>query len=665
MTGLKDLLTDFRIIDGGYVAFAGDEKGGKITGQGTVCNRTLTLEKVDLVAELCYNLMKDLILLWTPRKNNTYVVDMNNPDIKSSMACLLSKASDSESLLWHRTLGVNFLASKDETTGVLKSLILKIEKICKRSVISIRSDNDTEFKNHVLNEFCERKGIYRQFSAARTPHQNGAKAVNTTNYVLNHALVVKAHNKTAYELFLGRKPLIEFFRAFGCSCTLLNTVENLAKFGAIRDECYIIEYSSSQKAYRVYNKRTKIVHGSYYVDWQEANTTNTGTGPDWFYDADIIFNNFIHPAPVVPEPSPSSEPSFIPSIQAEDEFMSFSTRITLATETAPVNSFWHASSGQTAPVNYIVVPLDQNLASDPAVVFDGDSDNNDGPVNILDENLSNLPDQIETPMFIDNEACVKIVKNLIYHSKTKHIDVRVHAIRDAYEKEYIQVLLLNTNDQKADIFTKAFDKSKFLDVVQKLGSKGGSGYTEGHVGQTFQQSFIGRGHPNAIRKGCVTSYVGMIPHDQQDEYFDLILDSADCHRFFRQLSLDQGIILPLNMDDNHLTGDNRYNMVISFHEPVLNEFSDVVIWLLHNKIAYAITWNEAVYKDLIEAFWINAEYKVHYVSKKPHVRSFVRGKEVLINESTVRNALHLEDDRRDPKIIDENEARNRFVQELG
>ncbi|KAI3814040.1 hypothetical protein L1987_18782 [Smallanthus sonchifolius] len=52
---------------------------------------------------------EDLILLRTPRRNNTYIVEMNDPETKSSMACLLSKASNSESLLWHRRLGhVNF-----------------------------------------------------------------------------------------------------------------------------------------------------------------------------------------------------------------------------------------------------------------------------------------------------------------------------------------------------------------------------------------------------------------------------------------------------------------------------------------------------------------------------------------------------------------------------
>jgi hypothetical protein len=74
-----------------------------------------------------------------------------------------------------------------------------------------------------------------------------------------------------------------------------------------------------------------------------------------------------------------------------------------------------------------------------------------------------------TPMFIDNEACLGIIKNPIFHSRTKHIEIRVHAIRDAYEKGYIKVLPVHTSDQKADIFTKAFDKTKFFELVKMLG----------------------------------------------------------------------------------------------------------------------------------------------------------------------------------------------------
>ncbi|KAF5774718.1 hypothetical protein HanXRQr2_Chr13g0603891 [Helianthus annuus] len=57
MTGLKELLKNFCFIDGDYVSFTGDEKGGKIVGIGDVVSEALTLENVNYVPELCYNLM--------------------------------------------------------------------------------------------------------------------------------------------------------------------------------------------------------------------------------------------------------------------------------------------------------------------------------------------------------------------------------------------------------------------------------------------------------------------------------------------------------------------------------------------------------------------------------------------------------------------------------
>ncbi|GJW29666.1 putative ribonuclease H-like domain-containing protein [Tanacetum coccineum] len=66
-----------------------------------------------------------------------------------------------------------FLASKDETSGILKSFITQIENLVDKKVKIIRCDNGTKFKNRVISEFCEKKGIKREFSIARTPQQNG------------------------------------------------------------------------------------------------------------------------------------------------------------------------------------------------------------------------------------------------------------------------------------------------------------------------------------------------------------------------------------------------------------------------------------------------------------------------------------------------------------
>ncbi|GKA86216.1 putative ribonuclease H-like domain-containing protein [Tanacetum coccineum] len=68
---------------------------------------------------------------------------------------------------------VFFLATKDETSGILKSFITGIKNLIDLRVKVIRSDNETEFKNRVMNKFCEMKGIRREFSVARNPQQNG------------------------------------------------------------------------------------------------------------------------------------------------------------------------------------------------------------------------------------------------------------------------------------------------------------------------------------------------------------------------------------------------------------------------------------------------------------------------------------------------------------
>ncbi|GJW98987.1 putative ribonuclease H-like domain-containing protein [Tanacetum coccineum] len=68
---------------------------------------------------------------------------------------------------------VLFLATKDETSDILKSFITGVENLIDQRVKVIRCDNGTEFKNKEMNQFCERKCIKREFSVARTPQQNG------------------------------------------------------------------------------------------------------------------------------------------------------------------------------------------------------------------------------------------------------------------------------------------------------------------------------------------------------------------------------------------------------------------------------------------------------------------------------------------------------------
>ncbi|GKC73417.1 putative ribonuclease H-like domain-containing protein [Tanacetum coccineum] len=302
-----------------------------------------------------------------------YSFDMKNIVPKESLTCLVAKAILDGSMLWHRRLGhinikninklvkdnlvrglpskcfendqtcvvclkgkqhrasflmhkmyclvvtddysrftwVFFLTTKDETSEILKNFIKEIENLVDKKVKIIRSDNGTEFKNKVMDDFCREKGIKREYSVARTPQQNGvaerrnrtlieaartmladsklpttfwAEAVSTACYVQNRVLVVKPHNKTPYELFRGFKPALSFMRPFGCHVTILNTLDSLGKFDGKSDEGFFVGYSLSSKAFRVYNTRTKRVEENLHIGFLENKPMIEGTGPKWLFD---------------------------------------------------------------------------------------------------------------------------------------------------------------------------------------------------------------------------------------------------------------------------------------------------------------------------------------------------------------------------------------------
>ncbi|GJU90804.1 retrovirus-related pol polyprotein from transposon TNT 1-94 [Tanacetum coccineum] len=180
-----------------------------------------------------------------------------------------------------KQLGKLLNNTKDETSGILKSFITGIENLVDHKVKVIRCDNGTEFKNREMNQFCEMKGILRQFSVARTPQQNGvaerrnrtlieaartmladsklpttfwAEAVNTACYMQNKVLVVKPHNKTPYELFHG----------------------------------FFVEYSLNSKAFRVFNSKTRIVEENLHIRFSESTPNVVGSRPDWLFDIDAL-----------------------------------------------------------------------------------------------------------------------------------------------------------------------------------------------------------------------------------------------------------------------------------------------------------------------------------------------------------------------------------------
>nr|GEW84206.1 ribonuclease H-like domain-containing protein [Tanacetum cinerariifolium] len=276
MTRNMSYLSDFEAINGGYVAFGGNPKGGNITGKGKIRTGKLDFDDVYFVKELKFNIFsvsqmcdkknsviftdtecivlspefklpdENQVLLRVPRKNNMYNVDLKNIVPSGDLTCLFTKETLDESNLWHRRLGyINFKTMNKLVKGnLVRGLPLKVFKNNHACVACIKD------KQH--KAFCKTKP--GEFSVPRTPQQNEiaerknrtlikaartmladsllpipfwVEAVNTTCYVQNRVSVTKPHNKAPYELLLGRTPSIGFMRPFGCPVTILNTLDPL------------------------------------------------------------------------------------------------------------------------------------------------------------------------------------------------------------------------------------------------------------------------------------------------------------------------------------------------------------------------------------------------------------------------------------------------------
>ena len=86
-------------------------------------------------------------------------------------------------------------------------------------------------------------------------------------------------------------------------------------------------------------------------------------------------------------------------------------------------------------------------------------------------------EQDPTVIHEDNISAIEVSRNPKFHSRMKHIDIRHHFLRDCVEKNWIVLKYVPTDDQVADIFTKALARDKFnhfreLLGVQKAGKPG-------------------------------------------------------------------------------------------------------------------------------------------------------------------------------------------------
>ncbi|GJV65925.1 putative ribonuclease H-like domain-containing protein [Tanacetum coccineum] len=206
---------------------------------------------------------------------------------------------DSANVAWFTW--VFFLATKDETSGLLKSFITGIENL----------------------------GILRQFSIARTPQQNGV-AERRNKILIEAARTMLAYSKlltTFWAEAVNTACYVQNRVPFGCPVTILNTIDHLGKFDGKADEGFFVGYSLNSKAFSVFNSRTRIMEENLHIRFSKSTPNVVGSGPYWIFDIDALIRTMNYEPIVVgtqsngfADPKSSHDDGSKPSSDDEKKF---------------------------------------------------------------------------------------------------------------------------------------------------------------------------------------------------------------------------------------------------------------------------------------------------------------------------------------------------------
>ncbi|GKC63297.1 retrovirus-related pol polyprotein from transposon TNT 1-94 [Tanacetum coccineum] len=172
---------------------------------------------------------------------------------------------------YSRYMWTHFLRSKDETPEVLIDFLKLVQRALYAQVRTVQINKGTKFLNKTLHAYFAQEGIEHQTSTARTPEQNGVVER------WNHTLVEAARTM----LSADKVPLYFWAEAIATACFTQNRSllcyivrdgENLDKMKEKGDACIFVGYSTQSRAYRVYNKRTRVIVETIHVNFDELPT---------------------------------------------------------------------------------------------------------------------------------------------------------------------------------------------------------------------------------------------------------------------------------------------------------------------------------------------------------------------------------------------------------
>nr|GEZ02243.1 retrovirus-related Pol polyprotein from transposon TNT 1-94 [Tanacetum cinerariifolium] len=372
----------------------------------------------------------------------------------ASPICLMARASSTKSWLWHQRLShlnfdtINESARNDLVSGLPKFKYNK-EHLCP----------SLKRRNRTLVEAARTMLIF-----SRAPLFLWAEAIATVCFTQNRSIIHHRFNKTQYELINGRKPDISFLHVFGDLCYPKNDREDIGKLGAKGDiDTAPTPTNSSSHTTNIPNTSQNVaeLNSQQQRVQQQGNqahlqsTTVADNVPNALFDGNTFVNPFAIPS--------TSDSCF--------ELTGFSDA-----DYAGCKDTFKSTSGGAQFLGEKLVSWSSKKQDCTAL----------SSAKAEYVSLSACCVQVlwmrtqlmdygfhfnKIPIYCNSKSAIAISCNPVQHSRTKHIAVRYHFIKEHVEKGMIELYFVKTDYQLADLFTKALPANRFNYLVRLLGMR--------------------------------------------------------------------------------------------------------------------------------------------------------------------------------------------------
>nr|GEU71097.1 retrovirus-related Pol polyprotein from transposon TNT 1-94 [Tanacetum cinerariifolium] len=612
MTGNISYLTNFKEHDGGYVTFGGGAKGGKITGKGTI--RTEFKNRV--MNEFCEEKgsKREFSMARTPQQNRV-IERINKTLIKEARTML----ADSK-------LPTTFWAEVVNNACYVQNRVLMVKPYFK-TLYELFKDNNSLFNSSSQASNSHNKDKHGPSQASESDNherpniESSTKTVNTVGPVntatpiyadyLNHPLMLDLEDTGIFdddyddrdegvEADYNNLETVEAIQEELLQFKLLNvwTLVDLPSGKRAIGTKWVYRNKRDQRGIVVKNIARLVAHGHRQeegIDYDEV------FAPVARIKAIRVIGNHTFANNVTAKITATNDVTSILCLVSGEELMVTRHMFRASAILDPFVGLQVDSRIKAISVKLASIPMETHKP------LSKDANGTDVDVHLYRPRISSLmyltssrPDimfvvcacsRFQTKIHVDNESAICVVKNPVYHSKTKHIEIRHYFIRDSYEKRLIE-MIMDSGEVKL-----CTDLVMDTQVIKGLELKG-----------------------YLINDG----YVDLVQHVDKKE-LAIPGQTTTGKEFSNPLMADQhNMVAYLEKSD-----DSR-------------DFHQIVDFLSSCSITYALTVSPTIYASYIEQFYNTASSKTINSVKQIHV--IVDGKAVAIYESSVRIDLLFDDE---------------------